>query len=251
METSKTQRQMTTDARESSPDARRTAAEPVPPLRVAVWILAMLLVFAALIFVPAGRLDWVPGWVYMGLLTLYVVTAWVSLQQWNPELIARRMRIGAGTKTWDKIWSLLNAPVMGAVYIVAGLEVRHAETLLPGINWLLGLLLFVPGTALLIWSMTTNPFFEKTVRIQHDHDHRVIDTGPYAFVRHPGYAGFVGWLVGTPLLLLSAWAFVPALLTVVGILIRTVLEDRTLRAELPGYANYAARVRFYLIPGIW
>jgi len=79
----------------------------------------------------------------------------------------------------------------------------------------------------------------------------VIDTGPYAYVRHPGYVGFAGWLLSTPILLASAWTFAPALLTVAGLVIRTALEDRTLHAELPGYPEYAARVRFRLIPGIW
>jgi protein-S-isoprenylcysteine O-methyltransferase Ste14 len=104
---------------------------------------------------------------------------------------------------------------------------------------------------MLTWSMVVNPFFEKTVRIQTDRGHHVIDTGPYAYVRHPGYVGFTGWMISAPLLLDSSWAFVPALLAVVGIAIRTALEDRTLRAELPGYAEYAARVRFRLIPGVW
>ena len=99
--------------------------------------------------------------------------------------------------------------------------------------------------------MVVNPFFEKTVRIQTDRGHRVIDSGPYAYVRHPGYVGFLGWIFSTPLLLSSASAFVPALLAVILLVIRTALEDRTLRAELPGYAEYTDRVRFRLIPGIW
>jgi protein-S-isoprenylcysteine O-methyltransferase Ste14 len=99
--------------------------------------------------------------------------------------------------------------------------------------------------------MVVNPFFEKTVRIQTEHGHHVIDTGPYAFVRHPGYLGFAGWMVSIPLLLASAWAFIPALLAVVGIVVRTALEDRTLYAELPGYAEYTTRVHFRLVPGIW
>ena len=100
-------------------------------------------------------------------------------------------------------------------------------------------------------SMVENPYFEKTVRIQADRGHRVIDTGPYAYVRHPGYLGFEGWILATPLLLASAWAFAPTLLATLGILIRTALEDRTLHAELPGYSEYAARIRFRLIPGVW
>ena len=107
------------------------------------------------------------------------------------------------------------------------------------------------GWALAIWSMVVNPFFEKTVRIQTDHGHRVIDTGPYAYMRHPGYVGFAGWMLSTPLLLASTWASIPALVSVVLLVIRTALEDRTLHEELPGYAEYASRVRFRLIPGVW
>ena len=99
--------------------------------------------------------------------------------------------------------------------------------------------------------MGENPFFEKTVRIQSDRGHRVVDIGPYRLVRHPGYLGFFGWILSTPLLLGSWWAFVPALLSIAGIVVRTALEDRTLKAELPGYADYAKRTRYRLVPGIW
>jgi protein-S-isoprenylcysteine O-methyltransferase Ste14 len=99
--------------------------------------------------------------------------------------------------------------------------------------------------------MGVNPFFEKTVRIQTERGHRVIDTGPYRFVRHPGYLGFFGWGLSTPLLLGSWWAFLPALLSMVSLVIRTALEDRTLREELAGYREYASKVRYRLIPGIW
>jgi protein-S-isoprenylcysteine O-methyltransferase Ste14 len=99
--------------------------------------------------------------------------------------------------------------------------------------------------------MVVNPFFEKTVRIQLEHGHQVVDTGPYAYVRHPGYTGFIAWIIATPLLLCSAWAFAPALLAIIGVVIRTALEDRTLHAELPGYPEYAARVRYRLAPGLW
>jgi protein-S-isoprenylcysteine O-methyltransferase Ste14 len=218
---------------------------------VGLAIAAMALFFAALLFVPAGRLDWTLGWLYIGIVVVYVVLNWALLLRWNPELVERRMHFGEGTKSWDKVWAGLYAPVMLAIYVVAGIEARLDHPGPPGPTWLLGLALFVPGSALLMWSMLVNPFFEKTVRIQTDRGHRVIDTGPYAYVRHPGYAGFVGWILGTPLLLDSAWAFVPALLSIAGIVIRTVLEDRTLRAELSGYAEYAARVRFRLIPAVW
>jgi protein-S-isoprenylcysteine O-methyltransferase Ste14 len=99
--------------------------------------------------------------------------------------------------------------------------------------------------------MAENPFFEKTVRIQSERDHYVIDTGPYRVVRHPGYVGLVPWVLSIPLLLVSARAFLPAGLAVISLLVRTALEDRTLHKKLPGYAEYAARVRSRLVPGVW
>ena len=143
---------------------------------------------------------------------------------------------------------VLNAPAIIAVYVVAVLELRDGVSSTPDTAWMPGLAIFVSGWALLTWSLVVNPFLEKTVRIQTDHGHRVIDTGPYAYVRHPFYVGFVCWMLSTPLLLGSTWAFILAVLTVVGIVIRTVLEDRTLHRELPGYA---ARIRFRLIPRVW
>ena len=99
--------------------------------------------------------------------------------------------------------------------------------------------------------MSVNPFFEKTVRIQTDNQHRVIDAGPYALVRHPGYVGFSLWLLSVPPLFASTYAFVPAVVAVVLFVIRTALEDRMLQTELPGYAEYATRTRFRLIPSVW
>jgi protein-S-isoprenylcysteine O-methyltransferase Ste14 len=234
----------------SDVEVRAGSPAPTSTALVALAVLAMVLVFAALLFVPAGRLDWTPGWIYVGLLLVYVLASWACLQRWNPELIERRMQFGEGTKTWDKVWGVAFAPVMSSVYVVAGLEAREPHTV-SGAAWGLGLAIFVGGAVLLTRSMVENPFFEKTVRIQTDRGHRVIDTGPYAFVRHPGYVGFAGWILSAPLLLGSWWAWAPALLALAGVVLRTALEDRTLRAELAGYREYAARVRFRLVPGIW
>ena len=231
---------------EKHPDSQAS----IPKVFVGLAVASMV-VLAGLVFVLARRLDWTLGWIYVVIFAATWAINLACLLHWNPELIRRRVGLRKGTKTWDSVWLVLFAPVVIAIYIVAGLEARDAPSSAPGAAWLLGLAIYVPGWALAIWSMVVNPFFEKTVRIQTDHGHRVIDTGPYAYLRHPGYVGFVGWMLSTPLLLASAWAFVPALLAVVCLVIRTALEDRTLRAELPGYAEYAARVRFRLIPGVW
>ena len=98
--------------------------------------------------------------------------------------------------------------------------------------------------------MSVNKFAEITVRIQTERGHKVVDTGPYAIVRHPFYVASF-WLAGIPLSLGSYWALIPAAITVLVVVVRTALEDRTLQSELPGYKEYAARVRYRLIPGVW
>ena len=232
-------------------ETRADSQASIPTALVGLAVWAVVIVSAGLVFVLARGLEWRLGWIYVGIFAATVAINLACLLSWNPELIRRRARLGKETKTWDKVWLVLFAPVVMAVFVVAVLEARGGVSSAPGAAWLLGLAIFVPGWALAIWSMVANPFFEKTVRIQTDHGHRVIDTGPYAYMRHPGYVGFSGWMLSTPLLLASTWAFVPALITVVLLVIRTALEDRTLHAELPGYAEYASRVRFRLIPGVW
>ena len=221
-------------------------------VRVAISVIGGLGMFAAIIFWPAGRLGWAAGWLYFAIVVATMFVTLVYLRRVNPELIEYRTRIGKGTKRWDIVWLTLFSPVFLGIYAVAGLDaVRFGWTTMPAWLWFVGLAVFVPGTALFIWSMGVNPFFEKTVRIQAERGHRVIDTGPYARVRHPGYVGFSAWSLSAPFLLGSWWAFVPAFLALIGIVVRTALEDRTLRAELSGYTEYAKRVRYRLIPGLW
>ena len=107
------------------------------------------------------------------------------------------------------------------------------------------------GTLGTTWAESVNRFFEPTVRIQTDRGHRVIDTGPYAIVRHPGYLAAWFFFLGIPLSLGSLWAIIPAIFSCVILVVRTILEDRTLQNELPGYKEYAKRVRYRLLPGIW
>ncbi len=229
---------------------RRELKSKTPPLPVAV--AAAVAIFAVVIFWPAGRLDWLAGWIYVGVVALYFLVSLVYLERVNPEVIEARMRMGKGTERWDIVWGIIFGPILLAIYVVAGLDaIRFEWSAMSPLLWPLGLILFVSGAALFSWSMGVNPFFEKTVRIQTERGHRVIDTGPYARVRHPGYVGFFGWCVSAPLLLGSWWAFVPAIASVVGLVVRTALEDRTLLHELEGYAAYSERVRYRLLPGIW
>ena len=236
----------------TSPEANAEPSGPPSGLRITLSTAALLVVFAAILFLSAGRADWPTAWFYLAIMTANVLANFAYLRARNPELIAARSRFGKGTKTWDKIWMALFGPLFVSVYVVAGLDAgRFGWSTMPLSLWPLGLALFLPGSALFTWSMGVNPFFEKTVRIQTERGHRVIDTGPYRFVRHPGYTGFLGWILSAPMLLGSWWAFLPAAIALAGVVVRTALEDRTLRAELPGYTDYARRVRFRLIPGVW
>ena len=208
--------------------------------------------FGALLFVPAGRWDWGAGWLYLAIIAVSTTINLVHMRRRNPGLIEHRLRVGKGTKAWDKVWMAVFSPIVVAVYVVAGLDAgRFGWSTVPLWLWPVGLAVFLSGTMALTWSMGVNPFFEKTVRIQAERGHRVIETGPYGYVRHPGYVGFLGWLLSAPLLLGSWWAFIPAILSAAAVVIRTTLEDRTLRHELPGYIQYAGRVRFRLVPHIW
>ncbi len=231
-------------------EKRTDSLATIPKVIVGLTVAAMVVV-SGLVFVLARRLGWTLGWIYVGMVVTTLTINLACLSRWNPELIRRRMRVAKFTKSWDRGWAFLFGFAVVAIYVAAVIEARDRVSSAPGPAWLLGLAIFVPGWALAIWSMVVNPFFEKTVRIQTDHGHRVIDTGPYAYMRHPGYLGFSGWMLSTPLLLASIWAFVPALITVVLLVIRTALEDHTLHEELPGYTEYATRVRFRLIPGVW
>ena len=234
-------------------DIEKRADSRIKMTRIIVGLIVTILavVFAAFILFNAHRLSWTLGWIYVAMNASILIINFACLMRWNPKLIRRRMRFSKFTKPWDMLWAVLFALAMIAIFVVVVGETRDGISHEPGATWLAGFAIFTLGWTLVIWSMVVNPFFEKTVRIQTDHGHHVIDTGPYAYMRHPGYVGFAGWIISTPLLLASLWAFIPALIALGLLVVRTVLEDRTLHEELPGYAEYATRVRFRLIPGVW
>lgn len=224
----------------------------IPKIRLALATTAGFGFFAAVVFWPAGTLDWPAGWLHYGIIVASLFGNYLYLRRANPAVIVHRMQLASATKRWDQVWLAVFTVLFLALYSVAGFDaVRYQWSSLSISWWPVGLVCWLGGNALLTWAMGVNPFFEKTVRIQTERNHRVIDTGPYAFVRHPGYLGFFGWLLSVPLMLGTAWALLPAGLAIVSVVVRTALEDRTLREELDGYEAYADRVRFRLLPGIW
>ncbi|HVP89632.1 MAG TPA: isoprenylcysteine carboxylmethyltransferase family protein [Terriglobales bacterium] len=225
---------------------------------VARWIVKAavgVVGYAAVLFLAAGRLDWLWGWVFIAAVALVIAAHPILLIPLDPGLLAEREK-GLRDKRvprWDKWVAGLGAGVFPvASWIVAGLDVRFGWTG-PVRLWvhLAGLGLFLAGAALFLWAMASNSFFAEGVRIQTDRGHRVAEAGPYRFVRHPGYAGAIMTHIGNPLLLGSPLALAAGLVAAALYVVRTYLEDKFLRRELLGYEEYTGRTRFRLLPGIW
>ncbi len=213
--------------------------------------LVIALVFIS-IFGLAGGWNWLRGWVFLGLLIVGQTFSTVYIGRKDPELLRRRGQIGQGTKTWDLVLLALFGLTYLAILVVAAFDAQNHWSVMTIWLWPIGAGLHIFFVVVFTWAMAVNTHFEKTVRIQRDRHHRVIESGPYRIVRHPGYmATILGLVLATPLLLGSWWAFIPAILAMVCLLLRTVLEERTLGQELSGYEAYTKKVHYRLLPGIW
>jgi len=160
--------------------------------------------------------------------------------------------LAENVKGWDKVLIAVSSPLPFVTLAVAGMDaVRFGWSNMPPALLASGIVLFVVGMFLFAWAMSSNKYFSTTVRIQYDRGHQTITSGPYQYVRHPGYMGSVLYTIGTPLLLGSWWALVPATLAIAAITVRTALENDTLQQELVGYAEYTKKVRYRLLPGVW
>jgi protein-S-isoprenylcysteine O-methyltransferase Ste14 len=220
--------------------------------RLVLYLLATPLFFVLFLFLPAGTWVWPKGWLFLGVLLVSgALGAW-CIWRVNPELYAARINPHRGTKPWDKVLIGLAIPAMLAIFPVAALDDGRFHWL-PVPWWACGVgyVLFLAGMGIVTWAEAVNKFFEPTVRIQADRGQRVIDTGPYALVRHPGYVGGSLLFVGIALCLGSLWALIPAGLASALLVLRTRWEDQTLQAELSGYKEYTGRVRYRLLPGVW
>ena len=221
------------------------------------WIrlVVVYLLIPVILLLCGGDLGWCQAWLY----SLLIIAAGIGGRMWAEQrhsgLMAERQNIEniRNAKAWDKVLAPLMAVSVGfPMVIVAGLDHRY--------NWspkfplwliIIGFILISLGYALAAWALAENRFFSSVVRIQMDRGHVVCDSGPYRFVRHPGYAGNIPPLFGIALALGSVWTLIPAAVASIITVIRTVLEDQTLQEELPGYRDYARRVRYRLIPGIY
>lgn len=210
------------------------------------------LVLIAALFVSAGKLLYLQGIVY-SVLTIAVLAATYAISRNNPELINERLHPKKGMKPWDKAYLSAAAVLYFSIIIIGPVDAVRCNNAqkLPGYVFILSIILYIAGYAIFLWARKTNNYFSSVVRIQNDRGHKVCNSGPYRIIRHPGYFGAIFYTMATPLLLGSTIALIPALLSVVLVIIRTILEDSTLKMELDGYKEYAEKVKYRLLPFIW
>lgn len=209
-------------------------------------------VFLGILLVSAGRLSYWPAWVYAAISALTSVLMHLILRQ-HPDLERERSRPGPGAKTWDKKLLGLGFLLTLAMLVIAGLDTGRCHWS-PRVSWrwsAAGALLSLVGMSVFLLALKENRFFSAVVRIQTDRGHTVCRSGPYRIVRHPGNAGMILGGIALPLLFMSAWSAIPAVLSVVLMVARTRLEDAALEHELEGYRDYQRETPCRLVPGVW
>jgi protein-S-isoprenylcysteine O-methyltransferase Ste14 len=223
---------------------------------IAKWLLQSLIwivVMGALLFVPAGTLHWPAAWVFLGTMALIGMSTGWRLAKTDPALFAERMRpmMQDDQPAADKKFVLVFGFTALIWFIAIGLDARLNASVFPVALQVLGIAMIVLSSGFIMWVMRENSFAAPVVKLQAERGHRVVSTGPYAWVRHPMYSGTILLLVGTPLLLGSWWGVALSPLFALLFAIRARIEERALIAGLPGYADYTARVRYRLVPGLW
>jgi protein-S-isoprenylcysteine O-methyltransferase Ste14 len=208
--------------------------------------------YAVLFFISAGTADAPRAWLYFAVLLAISAATNAYLYHTRPALLYHRNQWKRDARGWDKI--LTPAAVITGVHlqaVVMGLNWRFHWPVIDPLYIVPGLLLLLASTGITTWAMAVNTHFEATVRIQEDRSHRVVDTGPYRWIRHPGYLGFLLVMVAAPLTVGAPAGFINAAVAGTLIIIRTYWEDRTLKKDLHGYKAYSDRVRYRLLPGLW
>jgi protein-S-isoprenylcysteine O-methyltransferase Ste14 len=219
-----------------------------------IWFRSILgiALLVVMLLLAGGRLDYWQAWIYIGINVLFL-----SLTNWhlrdNPSLWQERIFPGRGVKAWDRVYSAVSKPLCLLSLVLAALDAgrEHWTGRLPLLFYLVVIIIYCLGQALMLWAKRVNRFFSSVVRIQVDRGQTACSDGPYRYCRHPGYLGSLIFGLSAPLLLGSVVALIPAALAALMLVVRTALEDNTLLAELDGYRLYANAVRFRLLPHVW
>ncbi len=219
----------------------------------AVQVLGSMFLLMAVFFLSAGRVDLPRAWFFFGLYFISLLFNIVIFLKFNPEVIRVRSETKwEEMKRWDKLFTVLYIIFVFIIFIVCGLDVGRFQLSSTGMEFLVGgVIIFVVGWGVVVWAMVENKFFETTARIQKEREQRVVSTGPYAIVRHPGYTGMILYYGCAPFIIGSLYGLIPALLLAIVFIFRTYFEDRMLYKELSGYKEYAKKVRYRLVPFIW
>lgn len=224
------------------------------PLRSVIMMLFFIVVIPLLPLLITRRWGWWEAWVYAGINIIGFAVSRMLAARRNPDIIAERARYlqHKDAKRFDKILSPLVGLGGGLMPITAGLDelLEWSGSFSLSVK-IISVIFIVAGYFIGSYALIENRYFSGMVRIQYDRDHHVITSGPYRWIRHPGYSGALLSYVFTPFLLDSWWIFIPVVFMVITLFIRTYLEDNTLQKELPGYAEYAQKVRYRLVPGLW
>jgi protein-S-isoprenylcysteine O-methyltransferase Ste14 len=215
-------------------------------------VLVSIVMMGLVLFLTAGRIDWPAAWIFLATYALTVLTVGVWVARKHPDVINERGKIARNAKSWDKVLMTIYSVMILVLLGVAGLDAgRYGWSVMPIAVQVAGYSALLFAMVVTYWAMAVNPFLSTIVRIQDDRGQYVITAGPYRYVRHPMYAMILLMYPGIALLLGSWWALIPAAVIVIVFVIRTALEDKTLQAGLPGYAEYAQHTRYRLVPGVW
>jgi protein-S-isoprenylcysteine O-methyltransferase Ste14 len=215
---------------------------------------ASLLLVGAILFGAAGRIDWPEAWVYLGIAAALTIAGGFWLARHDPGLLRERLGslIQREQKGWDKALMIVMLAAWIGWLVLIGLDAgRYRWSNVPLGLKIAGVALIGLGTYLVWLSLKANSYAAPVVKIQKARGHLVATTGPYAYIRHPMYAGAILFIAGIPLMLGSWWGLAAGVGLVLIIAVRAVFEERTLAAELEGYADYAARIRYRFVPYLW